>query len=128
MLQKLIVPLLYQRLQGNVLWKYKNETTGGDQKWIYVACGIFTNVNVHALQTFWKTISAYHNWFHQLMIDNIDPQKHIIGGEGIEVQIDELKFAKLKYHRGHRVGDGSWLFGGIDKNKNLFAVVVQNRK
>ena len=73
-------------------------------------------------------IAAYHNWFCQLVIDDIDSQKHIIGGKGIEFQIDKSEFAKRKYHRGHRVGDGSWVFGGIDKNKNWFGVVVPNRK
>ena len=62
------------------------------------------------------------------MIDDIYPQKQIIGGEGIEVQIDESKFAKRKYHQGHRAGYSSWVFRGINKNKNRFAVVVQNRK
>ena len=62
------------------------------------------------------------------MIDDIDPQKQIIGGEGIEVQIDESKFAKRKYHQGHRAGYSSWVFGGINKNKNWFAILVQNRK
>jgi hypothetical protein len=36
-----------------------------------------------------------------------------IGGVGIEVQIDESKFGKRKYHRGHAV-QGSWVFGGVE--------------
>ena len=34
-----------------------------------------------------------------------------IGGNGIEVEIDESKFGKRKYYRGHRVED-QWVFGG----------------
>ena len=31
-----------------------------------------------------------------------------IGGEGKRVQIDESKFGKRKYHKGHRV-EGQWV-------------------
>jgi len=59
----------------------------------------------------------------------------MIGGVGERVEVDESKFAKHKYHRGHRVGDGkSWVFGGIQtsnvsdgEKKPYFAVVVENR-
>ncbi len=51
-----------------------------------------------------------------------------IGGPGIECEIDESKFGKRKYHRGHRV-EGDWVFGGrekFDKSK-IFMFVVKNR-
>ena len=38
-----------------------------------------------------------------------------IGGEGKVGQIDESKFSKRKYHRGHRV-EGQWVFGGIEND------------
>ena len=38
-----------------------------------------------------------------------------LGGEEKIVQIDESKFGKRKYHRGHHV-EGQWVFGGIEKN------------
>jgi hypothetical protein len=59
-----------------------------------------------------------------------------IGGPGIEVQIDESKFGKRKYHRGHHV-EGTWVFGGVeilhdDAGRpyagNCFAVSVVDRK
>ena len=37
-----------------------------------------------------------------------------IGGNGVEVEIDESKFGKHKYYRGHRV-EGQWVFGGREK-------------
>ena len=46
-----------------------------------------------------------------------------IGGPD-RVQIDESKFGKRKYHRGHRV-EGQWVFGGIEEGSQksfLFAV------
>ena len=37
-----------------------------------------------------------------------------IGGPAKTVQIDESKFGKRKYHRGHKV-EGQWVFGGIEE-------------
>jgi transposase-like protein len=45
------------------------------------------------------------------------------------VEIDESKFGKRKYNRGHRVG-GVWVVGGVERNteaKNGFAVPVLAR-
>jgi transposase-like protein len=55
------------------------------------------------------------------------PNRHI-GGEGIVVQIDESKFGKVKYHRGHHV-EGVWVVGGVEitPERGLFAVPVPNR-
>ena len=41
-------------------------------------------------------------------------KEHKIGGPGKTVQIDESKFGKRKYHRGHKV-EGQWVFGGIEE-------------
>lgn len=38
----------------------------------------------------------------------------MIGGKGVIVEIDESKFGKRKYNRGHRVV-GIWVFGGIER-------------
>ena len=46
-------------------------------------------------------------------------QQQWVGGPGHIVEIDESKFGKRKYNKGHPVGDKSWVFGGIcrtDKN------------
>ena len=52
-----------------------------------------------------------------------------IGGEGVEVEIDESKFGKRKYHKGHRV-EGQWVFGGREKKdkSKIFMVPVANCK
>ena len=60
----------------------------------------------------------------------------VIGGPGRIVQIDEAKFGKRKYNRGHRV-EGNWVFGGIEyiydiqnfrfKAGKTFCVVVPKR-
>jgi hypothetical protein len=68
--------------------------------------------------------------------DNSVGEGEQIGGPGIIVEIDESKFGKRKYHRGHRM-EGNWVFGGIEKltdpgtGKNyagkVFAMVVADR-
>ena len=51
-----------------------------------------------------------------------------IGGEDVVVEIDESKFAKRKYHRGHNTKLG-WVFEGREKlnGKKCFAVCVPDR-
>ena len=52
-----------------------------------------------------------------------------IGGPGIIVEIDESKFGKVKYHRGHRV-EGVWVFGMVERTpqRRIIFVPVENRK
>lgn len=50
-----------------------------------------------------------------------------IGGKGLYVEIDESKFGRRKYYRGHHV-DGQWVFGGIQRNNGrMFLVPVKKR-
>ncbi len=50
-----------------------------------------------------------------------------IGGPMVEVEIDESKFGRQKYHRGRMVG-GHWVFGGTERlTGNSFLVEVQSR-
>ena len=51
-----------------------------------------------------------------------------IVGEDVVIEIDESKFAKQKYHRGHNTKLG-WVFGGHEKlnGKKCFAVCVPDR-
>ena len=53
-----------------------------------------------------------------------------IGGEGKVVEIDESKFGKRKYHRGHHV-EGQWMFGSIENDSRrsfLIAVEKETKK
>lgn len=53
--------------------------------------------------------------------------KEKIGGPGKTVEIDESKFGRRKYHRGHRV-EGQWVFGGIERESGrCFLVPVEDR-
>ncbi|XP_015377233.1 PREDICTED: uncharacterized protein LOC107171498 [Diuraphis noxia] len=50
-----------------------------------------------------------------------------IGGVDKIVEIDESKFGKRKYHRGHRV-EGQWLFGGVERgSRKCFLIPVEFR-
>ena len=60
-----------------------------------------------------------------MMLEHREP----ISGNGIEVEIDESKFGKRKYYRGHRV-EGQSIFGGREKykKKKVFMLPVHDRK
>ena len=55
--------------------------------------------------------------FREVCLHDVLDSSQQIGGEGIEVEIDESKFGKHKYYRGHKV-DGQWVFGGREKYNN----------
>ena len=59
------------------------------------------------------TIQVYLSKFEKIIISDIDDELEYIGGPGIEVQLDESKFGKRKYHKGHKV-DGVWIFGDVE--------------
>lgn len=43
------------------------------------------------------------------------------------VEIDESKFGRRKYHRGHHV-EGQWIFGGIERETgSCFFIPVERR-
>ena len=62
-----------------------------------------------------NTINDWLNYNREMcaMFVRNDPDIWQIGGPGIIVQIDESKFGKRKYNRGHRV-EGVWVFGGVE--------------
>ena len=70
------------------------------------------------------------DWYHfhreiceEVVINRSEP----IGGVGKRVQIDESKFGKRKYNKGHRV-EGQWVFGGIEEgSQKQFMVPVERR-
>ena len=47
-----------------------------------------------------------------------------IGGKGVVVEVDETKFGKSKYHRGHRV-EGAWVVTGIERTEQRRSFCVQ---
>jgi len=66
--------------------------------------------------------------FRKLIGASLDDDDMVIGGPGVVVEVDEAKFGKRKYHRGHRV-DGVWVLGGVERtpDRKMFAVAVPDR-
>ena len=77
------------------------------------------------------TITSWYRYLNDLVamdLSELPGDEGQIGGDGIIVEIDESKFGKRRYNRGHRVV-GVWVVGGIDRSedKNMFAVSVPDR-
>lgn len=75
-----------------------------------------------------STVCAYYKYFRELAADSLNEVDFCIGGKDVVVEIDESKFGKRKYHRGHRV-DGVWVLGGVERTpeRRVFLVVVPDR-
>lgn len=50
-----------------------------------------------------QTVIDWASFCREVVFDIMINKREKIGGVGIEVQIDESKFGKRKYNRGHRV-------------------------
>ena len=84
---------------------------------------------IHELKISNKTAVEWCMFFCECCISTIIDHSQAIGGNGIGVEIDESKFGKRKYYRGHKV-EGQWVFGGHEKydKTKIFMVPVHNRK
>ena len=83
----------------------------------------------HELKISRRTIVEWYTYIRESICGVIMSNSEQIGGNGVEVEIDESKFGKRKYHKGHRV-EGQWVFGGREKydKSKVFMVPVKNRK
>jgi hypothetical protein len=74
------------------------------------------------------TVTEFMGHCRSLVFESLDDQDDMIGGPGIVVEIDESKFGKRKYHRGHPV-EGVWVLGGIERTdaKKVFITSVPDR-
>lgn len=83
----------------------------------------------HELKISHRTVVEWTMYFRETCTTIVMESSEQIGGEGVHVEIDESKFGKRKYYRGHRV-EGQWIFGGRETNdtSKVFMVPVANRK
>jgi hypothetical protein len=74
------------------------------------------------------TICSYFKYFCELVADSLDEINFCIGGQGVEVELDESKFGKRKYNRGHAV-EGVWILGGVEwtPKRKVFLVSVPDK-
>ncbi|GFV61756.1 putative transposase-like protein [Trichonephila clavipes] len=64
---------------------------------------------------------------HEVILDYVEENSQQIGGKDGIVEIDESKFGKRIYNRGHLV-EGQWVFGGVERGTGkMFLVAVHNR-
>ena len=84
---------------------------------------------MHELKLSKKTVVEWANFFREACFTTLIDGSEQIGGNGVEVEIDESKFGKCKYYRGHRV-EGQWVFGGREKynKRKVFMIPVKDRK
>ena len=84
---------------------------------------------VHKLKISNKTVIEWIHFFRECCLTTMMETSEKIGGNGIEIEINESKFRKHKYYRGHRV-EGQWVFRGREKynKKKVFMVPVKDRK
>ena len=79
------------------------------------------------LQISSATAVDWYNFVRDICAEYFLAHPAVIGGPGVEVEIDESKFGKRKYNRG-RVVDGHWVFGGIERGSGeCFLVEVEKR-
>ena len=76
-----------------------------------------------------QTITRNIMFLQKVVSKKIWEIKVKIGGPGIVVEIDESKFGRRKYNRGHAV-DGAWVLGGVERTevRGMFAVIVPDRR
>lgn len=74
------------------------------------------------------TITAFTDYFKQLLSNNLDEENSIIGGENVIIEVDESKLAKRKFNRGHHV-EGVWVIGGVEltTERRIFICIIQDR-
>ena len=100
--------------------------------------------NLKFIQIYLDKCFSYHfirreiGWAQQTVADWVSFSREVlefhctelrgkIGGVGLTVEIDESKFGKRKYSRGHLV-EGQWVFGGICREtRDFFMVPVEAR-
>ncbi|GFY23045.1 integrase catalytic domain-containing protein [Trichonephila clavipes] len=64
-------------------------------------------------------LEDWRQFVNEVILDHVETTSEKMGGEGKVVEIDESKFGKRKYNRGHAVKRKKrWVFGGIERGSD----------
>ena len=75
----------------------------------------------------WHTVCDWSSFCREVCLSYYVTHLEKLGGPCRTVEIDESKFGKRKYHRGHHV-EGCWVFGGVERETGrVFMEVVVRR-
>ena len=76
-----------------------------------------------------NTVSSYLKRMRTLIEGRYLDSLPVIGEPGIIVEVDESKFGKRKYNRGHGV-DGVWVLGMVERTpqRRIITLIVPDRK
>lgn len=76
----------------------------------------------------WRRLSIFIHFVLMAGLDQMFVDNGKLGGPKKRVQIDEMKFGKMKYNRGCPVDD-NWIFGAIEKEtKRLRLEIIPDNK
>lgn len=82
---------------------------------------------MHEIDISWHTAVDWASFASEICLVAFVERAEQLGGQGKTVEIDESKFGRRKFWRGHRV-EGCWVFGGIERESGrVFMEVVEKR-
>ena len=117
-------------IRENTWLKDANLTLEEIVELLYLWANGFTISEIeHELKISHRTIVEWTMYFREACTTLVMESGNQIGGPGVHVEIDESKFGKRKYYRGHKV-EGQWVFGGRETKdtRKVFMIPVANRK
>lgn len=117
-------------IRENTWLKDANLTLEEIVELLYLWANGFTISEIeHELKISHRTVVEWTMYLRETCTTIVMESSDKIGGQDVHVEIDESKFGKRKYYRGHRV-EGQWIFGGRETKdtSKVFMVPVANRK
>jgi hypothetical protein len=74
-----------------------------------------------------STAVNWASFCREVIYDALILNKQKFGGPGIEVGIDESKFGRSKYYKGHSVED-QWVFGIFERGTGRVAMIPVEKR
>ncbi|XP_035231364.1 uncharacterized protein LOC118203209 [Stegodyphus dumicola] len=73
------------------------------------------------------TLADWRQFVNEQVLDYVELMSNKIGGVGKVVEVDESKFGKRKYNKGHYV-EGQWVFGGVERDSGKVVLVAVHER